>query len=234
MISISAPTPDQLQQEIARLLALVGQQKQTIEHQKSSMETLQHQLHLFRTARFGRKSEKGVVPEQMAIQFDEAYATPEAPTPEKVSETETITYTRTKKGTGRKALPKSLPYIETIHDLNDEEKQCTCGCALTYISDEVTEQLDVVPQMTFRVVHIRKKYACKGCSDTIRLAKLPKQPIDKAIATPGLLAAIINSKFNHHMPLYRQETMFTSAGISVTRATLSNWLIKSADLLTPS
>ena len=35
------------------------------------------------------------------------------------------------------------------------------------------------------------------------------------------------------MPLYRQETMFTQAGISVTRATLSNWLIKSADLLTP-
>ena len=67
----------------------------------------------------------------------------------------------------------------------------------------MTEQLDVVPQMTFRVVHIRKKYACKGCSDTIRLAKLPKQPIDKAIATPGLLAAVINSKFNHHMPFYR-------------------------------
>ena len=158
----------------------------------------------------------------MALQFDEAYEASEAHTPQEVSETETITYTRTKKGTGRKALPKSLPYIETIHDLNDEEKQSACGCTLTHISDEVTEQLDVVPQMTFRVVHIRKKYACKGCEETIRFAKLPKQPIDKAIAAPGLLAAVINSKFNHHMPLYRQETMFTSAGISVTRATLSN------------
>ena len=79
------------------------------------------------------------------------------------AQTETITYTRSKKGTGRKALPKSLPYIEQVHDLSDEEKQCACGCALTHISDEVTEQLDVVPQMTFRVVHIRKKYACKGC-----------------------------------------------------------------------
>ncbi len=35
------------------------------------------------------------------------------------------------------------------------------------------------------------------------------------------------------MPLYRQEQMFAQASISVTRATLSQWLIKSAELLTP-
>ncbi|HIE7342250.1 TPA: transposase, partial [Legionella pneumophila] len=147
--------------------------------------------------------------------------------------TETITYTRNKKGTGRKSLPKSLPYIEKIHDLSDAEKQCSCGCTLTHIRDEITEQLDVVPQMTFRVVHIRKQYACKGCEETMKLARLPKQPLDKSIATPGLLAAVIDSKFNRHMPLYRQEAMFAEAGISITRGTLSNWMIKSANLLTP-
>jgi len=143
MTSVSAQTSDQLQQEIARLMALIGQQKQTIEQQKSSIETLQHQLHLFRTARFGRKSEKGVVPEQMALQFDEAYVPSQTNIPEETSaeaQTETITYTRSKKGTGRKALPRSLPYIEQVHDLSDEEKHCTCGCTLTHISDEVTEQ----------------------------------------------------------------------------------------------
>ena len=227
MTTTSALSLMQLQQENARLLALIGQKDQTI-------QTLQHQLHLFRTARFGRKSEKGVIPEQLALQFDEALPVEESTQAEPcATETETITYTRTKKGTGRKPLPKSLPYIEKIHDLSDDEKQCACGCALTHINDEVTEQLDVVPQMTFRVVHIRKKYACKGCEETIRLAKLPKQPIDKAIATPGLLAAVIDSKFNRHMPLYRQEAMFAEAKISITRGTLSNWLIKSAQLLTP-
>lgn len=225
MTTTSALSLMQLQQENARLLALIGQQKNTI-------QTLQHQLHLFRTARFGRKSEKGTVAEQLALQFDEAIPVEES-TQEEPCATETITYTRTKKGTGRKPLPKSLPYIEKIHDLSDEEKQCACGCTLTHINDEVTEQLDVVPQMTFRVVHIRKKYACKGCEETIRLAKLPKQPIDKAIAAPGLLAAVIDSKFTRHMPLYRQEAMFSEAKISITRGTLSNWLIKSAQLLTP-
>ena len=234
MPSVSTLSVDQLQQEIARLLALVGQKEETIQQQKTSIQNLQHQLHLFRTARFGRKTEKGVVPEQLSLQFDEAEFTVEEDIVPVIAETtETITYTRNKKGTGRKTLPKSLPFIQTIHDLNDDEKQCACGCFLTHIGDDISEQLDVVPQMTFRVVNIRRKYACKGCSDTMRVAKLPKQPIDKAMASPGLLAAIIDAKFNRHMPLYRQEAMFGEANISITRGTLSNWMIKSANLLTP-
>ena len=228
MMNPTATSLEKLQQENARLLALIAQKDNAI-------QTLQHQIHLFRTARFGRKSEKNISDMQMEFQFDEAELTG-SQIPEEVDSstpTETITYTRNKKNTSRKALPKSLPYIEKIHDLSDEEKQCACGCALTPIHDEITEQLDVLPQMTFRVVHIRKKYACKGCEETIRLAPLPKQPIDKSIATPGLLAAVINSKFNCHMPLYRQEAMFTAANISIKRATLSHWLIRSAKLLTP-
>lgn len=68
---------------------------------------------------------------------------------------------------------------------------------------------------------------------TIKTAKQPKQPIPKSMASAGLLAAVIDAKFNRHTPLYRQEDMFKRAGIPVTRATLSSWLIKSAELLTP-
>jgi transposase len=221
---------EQLRQENARLLALVAQQQGTI-------ESLHHQLQLFRHARFGRKTEKGIVPTQLELSFDEAAPTPENQpelivTPED-SQTETMTYTRAKKGAGRKALPKSLPYIEKVYDLSDEEKQCSCGCTLTHISDDTSEQLDIVPQMTFRIVHVRKKYACKGCEETILSAKLPKQPIDKSIASPGLLAAVIESKFNRHTPLYRQEGMFAEAGVPITRGTLGNWMIRAANLLTP-
>ena len=241
MSSISTPSAEQLQQENARLLALLSQQESTIDEQKTrikqqegTIETLRHQLHLFCNTRFGRKTEKGVMPEQMALQFDETYTTAKDETAlQDDGQTETITYTRSKKKTGRKALPKSLPYVEKIYDLRDDEKQCPCGCALTHIVDDISEQLDVVPQMTFRVVHIRKKYACKTCEETIKSAKLPKQPIDRSIAAPGLLGAVINAKFNRHMPLYRQEAMFAEAGTPVTRATLSHWLIKSAHLLTP-
>ena len=168
-----------------------------ISHQEEQIKTLQHQLYLMRNARFGRKTEKDVVSEQLSLQFDEAddtalekEATPEAP------ESETITYTRNKKGQGRQKLPESLPYIEKVYDLTDSEKQCDCGCTLSLIGDERSEQLDIVPQMTFRVVHIRKKYACKQCEDTILTAKLPKQPIPKSMASAGLLATVIEAKFN--------------------------------------
>lgn len=218
---------EQSHKEIARLLALIKQQENTIQN-------LNHQLHLFRTARFGRKSEKCAVAEQLQLNFDEAKPSLEVKElGEEDSSLETITYTRSKKSTGRKALPKSLPYVEKVYDISENEKQCDCGCQLTHITDEITEQLDIVPQMTFRVVHIRKKYACKQCEETIKLAKLPKQPIDKSIAAPGLIAAIIDNKFNRHLPLYRQEKMFDEASIPITRGTLSNWVIKSADLLIP-
>lgn len=178
----------------SKLLTLVSEQEEQI-------KTLQHQLYLMRNARFGRKSEKDVVAEQLAMQFDEADA--KSAEPEEVAESETITYTRNKKGQG-----ESLPYIERVHDLPDSQKQCACGCALTPIGDERSEQLDVIPQMTFRVVHIRKKYACRQCEETIQTAKLPKQPIPKSMASAGLLSAVIEAKFNRHMPLYRQEEMF--------------------------
>lgn len=209
----------------SQLLQLVSQQEERI-------QTLQHQLYLMRNARFGRKAEKDVVSEQLALQFDEADAKEVEPTPEE-PESETITYTRNKKGQGRQKLPSSLPYVEKVYDLTEAEKQCACGCELTHIKDECTEQLDVIPQMTFRVLHIRKKYACKQCEETVLTAKLPKQPIPKSMASAGLLSAVIDAKFNRHMPLYRQEDMFKRAGLTMTRATLSHWVVQSANLLTP-
>lgn len=45
MNDVSALLLKKLQEENARLLALIGQKEQTIQQQKSSIETLQHQLH---------------------------------------------------------------------------------------------------------------------------------------------------------------------------------------------
>ena len=87
--------------------------------------------------------------------------------------------------------------------------------------------------MTYRVVNIKKKYACKSCEDTINLAKLPKQPFPKSLATSGLVAAVIDAKFNRHLPLYRQEDMFKSMGTEISRTNLGNWVVKAGELLKP-
>ncbi len=37
------------------------------------------------------------------------------------------------------------------------------------------------------------------------MAKAPIQPIPQSVASAGMLAHVIDGKFNRHMPLYRQE-----------------------------
>lgn len=233
-----------LKQEITDLKALiaslnttVASHDATIKSQHLLIETQYQQILLLRQGRFGRKTEKLPNEAQLELQFDEIEASaaqPDEMPEEAETEAQTITYTRNKKGRGRQTLPKNLPYVEKIHDLTEAEKQCPCGCTLTYIGDEITEQLDIVPQMAFRIVHIRKKYACKsGCEDTVKRAPMPRQLIPRSIASPGLLASIIDSKFNRHLPLYRQEAMFAEAGVPVTRATFSQWLIQASEQLLP-
>jgi len=50
------------------------------------------------------------------------------------------------------------------------------------------------------------------------------------MATISLLVSIITSKFIESLPLYRQEKRFRRHGITLTRATMSNWLMKVAYL----
>jgi len=62
---------------------------------------------------------------------------------------------------------------------------------------------------------------------------MPKQPIAKGLAGPGLLAHIITSKFVDHLPLYRQEKIFARQGVDISRSTLSDWMAQCAELCTP-
>lgn len=218
---------------IEELILLVSKQQKELASLNSKVETLEHQLFLFRNARFGRKSEKDAESGQLSLQFDEADDTQVEPEVIETPESETITYTRPKKAKGRQKLPASLPYVEKVYDIPESLKSCACGCSMTEIGEERSEQIDIVPQMAFRVVHVRKKYACKKCEENIQVAKAPIQPIPQSVASAGMLAHVIDGKFNRHMPLYRQEDIFNRAGLSVTRATLSHWVIKSAALLNP-
>lgn len=222
----------QLNSDLKSLQTQVAQLQQKLAEKDETIQSLNHQLHLFRTARFGRKSEKPVSDKQLSFEvFDEA--TSEDVASKDKTPTQTLTYTRNKNKTGRKALPKHLPYIEQVHDINEDEKQCGCGSKLSAIGQETSEQLDTLPSVTFRIVHIKKKYACKACEDTVKAAPPPKRPFPKSLASAGLVAAIIDGKFNRHLPLYRQEDIFKSMGTDITRATLGNWVVKAANLLTP-
>ena len=199
---------------------------------------LLEQIRHLRGKLFGRKSEKLPVDTdvQPLLLFD-------MPEPEDVEaeepEEEVSVPAHTRKKRGRRPLPDDLPRIEVVHDISDEEKACKCGCALTRIGEEVSEQLDIIPAKAQVIKNIRPKYACRNCegldSDgpTVRIAPVPLQIIPKSIASPGLLAHVLTGKFVDSLPFYRQEKQFTRIGVDLSRSSMCHWAMKAAEACRP-
>jgi transposase len=126
-----------------------------------------------------------------------------------------------------------------IHDIDEADKVCACCQGeLHCMGKDVTEKLVFVPATTKVVEHHRLKYACRGCEqngtrNTIKQAPPVPSILPKSYATPSLLSQLIISKYQHGLPLYRQEVIFKQLGIQLCRQTMSDWLIKIAYVLHP-
>jgi transposase len=215
------------------------QEKNTaIQTKTQHISQLQEYIVLLKQGRFGSSSERfvdtllqGCLFNEAELEVTQAKQTTEEEANDKV--TVVASHSRKKQTGTRKPLPEFLPRKQVIHDLNEADKQCACGCTLQAIGEVKTEQLEIIPAQLFVIEHIQKKYACKGCEQTVKTAKKPKQPIPKSMAGPGLLAHILSEKFEFHLPLYRQEQRLQRIGIDIPRTTLSQWVIKCAKLLQP-
>ncbi|MCB2218555.1 MAG: IS66 family transposase, partial [Desulfobulbaceae bacterium] len=220
---------DRLQQERNRL-----ERDQTRYEQEINL--LHERIRLLYGKLFGKKSEKNTAREdspQLPL-FD----MPEPAGIEPERETvEVPAHARQKRG--RKPLPVELPRVEVVHDIDEAEKTCGCGARLDKIGEDVSEKLDLIPAIIRVIRHIRPKYACKQCEGleteggTVKIAPVPKQIIDKGIATAGLLAHILTAKFCDALPFYRQEKQFDRLGAEVGRATMCNWAMKAAEACQP-
>jgi transposase len=101
---------------------------------------------------------------------------------------------------------------------------------MTKIGEEIAEKLHITPPQIYVEQTIRPKYACPCCEGTededkptVRMAPVPASIIPKGIATPGLLSTIMISKYQDHLPFYRQEIQFERIGVSISRQDMSNW-----------
>lgn len=137
----------------------------------------------------------------------------------------------------RPRIAAELPRVDVIHDITDKTCAC-CGHALHRMGEEVSEHIEFIPAQIRVTRNIRPKYSCRTCETQgtevqIQIADVPPAIIPKSMATPSLLAQIISSKMHYGLPLYRQEKMFSEAGIELSRQTMSRWLITCADKLNP-
>ena len=122
----------------------------------------------------------------------------------------------------RPSMPAHLPREEMRIDIAQQACPC-CGGELHRIGETVSEMLDHVPAR-LRVIRIcRPRYGCRACG-TIHQAPAPERPITKGLATPGLLAHVLVSKYCDHLPLYRQSQIFARNGVEIDRSTLANWV----------
>ncbi|MEO9205764.1 MAG: IS66 family transposase [Gammaproteobacteria bacterium] len=213
------------------LITLLKEMNILSAQQSKQIQFLEEQILAYQLRQFAAKSEK-INPNQASL-FDEAEL---AKSEEKILAQEeeiTVASYKRKNKVGRKALPSELLRVPRIYDLTEKEKICACGCELTHIKDEKSEQLEIIPAKIYVIEHTRKKYACKNCQMTIKLAKQPLAPIPRSIAASGLLSHVLVSKFQDHLPLHRQETILRRIGVDIPRATLSLWVIKCAELFFP-
>src|SRR5262249_3686437 len=139
---------------------------------------------------------------------------------------------------GRRRLPEHLERRETVHDLTESERLCPCcGQPRVCIGVQTSEQLDYDPACLFVRRHLRKTYACQHCDHngaTLTTAgPAPVGPLPKGLAGAGLLAHLIVSKYDDHLPLNRLEDILARNGLRVPRSTQCDWLARCAALLRP-
>ena len=195
---------------------------------KQQIHSLLEALRLEKHRLYGKSSEKA--PDQSEL-FDEADACIDV-----VDDEEPVVKAQpTNKNTRpvRKPLPPELPRVRHVIELSKEERQCSCGCTLVEIGEDISEQVDIIPVQVQVTQHVRKKYACKHCDDTIKLAPKADVLLPKSLASGNTMAYVIASKYVDGLPLHRLSGILDRYGIELSKQTLSASVLKVAEKIEP-
>ena len=227
------PIPlDQLPDDADELKRIIAGMMQDAANAQAEIAKLRFQLARYRRAAFGRSSEKL---EREAGQLELAIETLEADQAERLGAISPVIAAAIEaavesKKPARRALPDHLPREDKVH-----AAPCTCpscGGALRRIGEDIAETLDYVPGRFKVIRHIREKLSCRIC-DTVVAAPMPDHAIARGRAGAGLLAHIVVSKYDDHLPLYRQAEIFAREGVELETSTLSGWVGATAAALQP-
>ena len=210
---------------------------------KNENAELKQQLAWLKKQVYGQKTEKTeVVLEEEAEQtclFDEAET--EAETTLKEETIAVKGHTRKAKRTHAEIM-KDLPVEEVVH--KSEERNCDkCGSSMEVIGKEFCrDEVVYIPAKMILRKHYIEVLKCPNCasdesldetlpdvpSQVIRKAQTPKPFIPHSFCSPELLAHIVFEKYVQGVPLYRQEKEYAALGISLSRTTMANWIIRIA------
>ena len=215
---------------------VIYQMQNRLDKLETDYENLMEQICLANKQRFGRHTEKlEDIAGQLSF-FNEAEAncdeTALEPTIEEAVEGMLQKPRRPKKKGQREEDIKDFPQEEVPHDVSQKQLTDTYGEGnYKSMPDEIFWQLRFEPAKWIAEKHIVKVYVgTDGLhQDEFLRGDHPATLFRGSIATPSLEAAIINTKYVNCNPLDRISREFQTNGLNLSKQTMSNWTVWSAE-----
>lgn len=138
---------------------------------------------------------------------------------------------------GAERAPRRRPRVsaQTPRERRELDPGTTCpdcGSALRVVGEDVSEMLDLIAARLKVLEIARVKKSCCACERMVQ-APAPSRPIPGSMATASLLAYVLVSKFDDHLPLYRLNEIFARMGADIPDSTLADWCGRAMKLLLP-
>ena len=222
-----------LQDQLAAMQGQLDSANAQLSDTNRQIELLAEQIRLMNQRQFGKRSETASEIDGQLSMFDsfnevEATQNPSIPEPE-ITEVIISSYKRSKTKGKREADLDGLPARVFEHTLSEEELAEKFPNGYKELPPEVYKRLHIIPETFIVDEHHVHLYAAKDNSGKMVRAKRPADLFRNSIATPALVASIINGKYVNALPIERQARAFKDNGIKLGPNTLSNWVIKSAE-----
>lgn len=127
-------------------------------------------------------------------------------------------------------VAKGTPRERIVLDPGDDCPHC--GGTLRLVGEDVSEILELIAAKLKLIETARLKKSCRRCEKITQLPA-PSRPIPRSMVGPGLLAHVLVSKFDDHLPLYRQNEIFARMGANIPASTLVDWCGQGVRVLEP-
>lgn len=214
--------------------------------QAAQLTEMSHELEKFRRLLSqlvnGHRSEKRVLsgPEQGLLPFESDAEFREA-REEAVAEAQALIETYTVQRRARRqakprdeSLPKHLPREERIVEAAEDQRVCPTHGPRVVIGYDVTETLCRKPAELFVLVTKYPKLACPTHAECgVASPERPTPLVEGNRYDTSVAATILEGKWFHYQPIYRQQDQFAASGWTPSRSTLLNIVVQTAFVLAP-
>ncbi len=228
--------------EVAVLESTIQAQQSQIQAQQAQIDELkrklEHMNEVFANAqrvRFGQSSEQKnyVLGKEQLSLFNEAEETQDHKAEEPNPDTILIAAHERKKKRSQAEMLNHLPEEEVLLEIPEEQLVCgKCGGKMKPIGKKfLRHEMQIIPKQVKLLAYYTVTYACDSCEKDTGFAHVvsvkPPVPLMKhSLASPSTVAYIMTQKYVDGLPLARQEKIWAREGISLSRATMANWVIQ--------